>query len=138
MEKAIVIVVDTNILFTFFWKNSFSPELLNKKRIHLIAPELSFKEIKKHSDEIIKKAKISKKEYGIIMSDLFLGVLFFPETEYSDHLDKATKKCPDKDDIDFFALALKYKCPLWSNDQKLKEQDAVEIINTKELIELLD
>jgi len=33
----------------------------------------------------------------------------------------------------YFALALKMKCPIWSNDKRLKEQKTIKIISTDEL-----
>lgn len=36
----------------------------------------------------------------------------------------------------YFALALKLKCPIWSNDKKLKEQNIITIYHTHELSKL--
>lgn len=44
---------------------------------------------------------------------------------------------PDKDDVDFVALALKLNLPLWSNDSRLKEQSLVKVLSTRELVEIL-
>ncbi|WP_367884574.1 hypothetical protein [Thermococcus sp. JCM 11816] len=35
------------------------------------------------------------------------------------------------------ALALKVKAPLWNNDKRLKEIKEIDVLNTKELLELL-
>ncbi len=50
---------------------------------------------------------------------------------------QAKSICPDPDDIQYFALALKLGCPIWSNDKALKEQNTVEVISTGELIDNL-
>ena len=42
---------------------------------------------------------------------------------------------PDADDTAYIALALHLNCPIWSNDKKLKKQDKVKVITTKELLE---
>ena len=42
------------------------------------------------------------------------------------------------EDIDFLALSLELNCPLWTNDALLKKQNLVKILNTKEVINLLD
>ena len=44
---------------------------------------------------------------------------------------------PDEKDTAYFALALKLKCAIWSNDKKLKEQDKVTVYNTGELMKLI-
>lgn len=59
------------------------------------------------------------------------------EDEYSGFLPQANDLSPDPDDVDFFALALKLNCSLWSEDKRWKQQSHVETLNTKELLERL-
>ena len=40
----------------------------------------------------------------------------------------------NKKDVLYFALALKLKCGIWSNDKKLKEQNKVKVYCTGELL----
>jgi predicted nucleic acid-binding protein len=129
------LVVDTNILFSFFWKNSFTRKSLINQDLELISPEYALEEISRHSDEIIRKLKISLKEFEKIRKELAIMVEFIPSKEYSKYLKKALKFSPDKDDIDFFALALKYKISVWSNDKALKRQKVVNVISTEDLVE---
>lgn len=49
---------------------------------------------------------------------------------------KRRKMAPDKDDAAYFALALKKNCGIWSNDKKLKDQDAVSVYSTHELAKM--
>ena len=39
------IIVDTNILFSFFWKKSILKELLNNPSLELFSPEFALEEI---------------------------------------------------------------------------------------------
>ena len=48
----------------------------------------------------------------------------------------AKRISPDLDDAPYFALALKQKCALWSNDKKLQEQSAVKVYTTEEIMQL--
>ena len=57
-----------------------------------------------------------------------------PEKEYFQFMKEAEKISPDFKDIHYFALALKLKCPIWSNDKRLKEQNQVKIVSTTELL----
>ena len=140
------IIVDSNILFTFFWKNSTFSILSKRKELKLFAPEYALEEIRKYEDEIIKKTKISKEEFKIDMLELLNHINFvniedyrsefknikslvkiFKEEEYTEFLN----------DIDFIALALKINAPLWTHDKLLKKQNRIKILSTKEIIELL-
>lgn len=56
-----------------------------------------------------------------------------PEEEYSKFMKEAEKISPDPKDTMYFALALKLKCGLWSNDKKLKEQNKVNVYSTDQV-----
>ena len=131
-------VVDTNILITFFWKNSISKELFNNQDLELYSPEFALEELNKYSDEIKNKAGIDESEFQKLKNELIKLIKFIPLKEYSDQLFNIHKKIPDVNDIDFIGLALKLKCDLWSNDKLLKKQHIVRIFNTKEIIDIFD
>ncbi len=44
---------------------------------------------------------------------------------------------PDSNDADFVALSLKTGYPLWSNDTKLKSIKEITVLNTGEVIKIL-
>jgi predicted nucleic acid-binding protein len=127
------LVVDSNILFTYFWSDSVARKLFSKQSLVLIAPEYALTEVNKYSEGIIKKTGIKVDEFKELRIELATMVSFIAEEEYKDKLQKALKICPDPSDIDFFALALKADCPLWSNDKLLKQQSDVRVLSTHEL-----
>jgi len=129
------LVVDTNVLMTFFWKNSFTKRIFFDERFEFFSPEYSLEEINSYESEILKKAKISLNEFKRLRRELAIYIEFIPVEEYREFLKKAAR-LPDKKDIDFFALALKLKMPIWSNDRHLKEQSMVPVFTTEELVEL--
>ena len=131
------IVVDTNILFSFFWKDSHTKKLLINTKSELISSEFALEEIKKYSKEIITKAKISEDSFNEELKKLKLIINFINKNEYLDFIKDAEKISPDKKDAEFLALALKMNCPLWSNDSILKNQNKVRVLSTEDLIETL-
>ncbi|MBU1029661.1 MAG: PIN domain-containing protein [Nanoarchaeota archaeon] len=128
------LVVDTNVLFSFFWKNSISKKLLMNTSIELFSPEFALEEINKYEEEIIIKTKITKEEFKNLKKELAIIINFVPLEEYKDFFKQAVNICPDTDDADFFALALKFRVHLWSNDSKLKDQEVIKIMTTKDLL----
>ncbi len=104
------------------------------QKLRLFSPEFSLEEINNYKSEIIKKTNITEKEFNNIRMDLAIAVEFIPITEYKEFLKQALKTTPDKNDIDFIALALKLKLPIWSNDSLLKNQDKVKIFSTSDLM----
>ncbi len=128
------LVIDTNVLFTFFWKKSIARKLLMKMDLKLFSPEFALEEINKYKSDILKKTKISEKEFKESRSDLAIAVEFISLEEYKEFLKNASKISPDPNDADFFALALKLKIPLWSNDLLLKKQNKVKVVSTSDLL----
>lgn len=129
------IVIDTNILFSFFKETSITRSLILNPDFMLVSPELALEELNKYSSEISKKAKNInfKKE----VENLKKIVSFKSPAEYSEHLMDAKKIIGDKDDADFVALSIKERCPLWSNDFLLKDQDKVNVLSTQDLVDLI-
>jgi len=131
-------VVDANILFSFFKKDSSTRWLISRFEVlELITPSFCVEELLKYKELICKKSNISNKVFREIFNELKAFVKIVPLTEYSKFLAKAKKICPDPDDVDFFALALKLDCPIWSNESRLKRQSKIKVFSTKELMKLL-
>ena len=131
------LVVDANILFSFFQKKSFTRSfILNHPEIEYLTPTYVFDELEKHEETIKKKAGIEDRTYRIIMDEIkeYFEVIGIESLE--ENWEKAEETCPDPDDVHYFACALAMDCSLWSNDGKLKEQDTVKVIDTEELVDL--
>ncbi len=131
------LVVDTNVLFTFFWKNSVGRDLLLDSHLTSLSPLFALTEVDKYKKEIIRKARLDEGTYESELAELKIAVSFIALKEYSSSLSILAKHCPDSNDIDFLSLAHALKLPLWSNDERLKEQDVVIVLNTKEVIGIL-
>jgi predicted nucleic acid-binding protein len=132
------IIVDTNILFSFFWKRSITYSLLINQNIEYFAPEFALEEINAHKTDIITKTGLTLGEFEAKRRDLAIAVSFVPLEDYSSHLKHALKHCPDTNDVDFFALAIKLKLSFWSNDSILKKQNKVKVYSTSDLLRLLE
>ncbi len=111
--------------------------LLFETSLRLYAPEFVIEEFMKYSEYIQKKTKRSSEEFVAIMHLLHQVIKIIPEEEYENYIEEAQSISPDEKDVMYFALALKLKCGIWSNDSQLKEQKKVNIFNTHELLSFL-
>jgi len=102
--------------------------------LKLFSPEFALEEINKYKLEILKKTKISEKEFKELKVDLAIAIEFISFEEYKEFLKSASKISQVSNDSDFFALALKLQIPLWSNDSLLKKQNKVKVISTPDLL----
>ncbi|MFO7991901.1 MAG: PIN domain-containing protein [Thermoplasmata archaeon] len=132
------LVIDANILFSFFKKRSFTRDfILSHPEIEYFTPIYVFEELDKHKDFIETKAKIEDKVYDLITRELKEYVEVVDLKEIQVKWDTAEEICPDPNDIPYFAVSLYIECPLWSNDKNLKDQDKVKVLNTEELVEIV-
>lgn len=132
------LVIDANILFAVLIKTGKSEELIFHDDFHLFAPEFIFEEFKKYRELILSKTNRKKEEFDKLITILKKKIKIIPNEETEKYLDKAKKISPDEKDADYFALALKLNCTIWSNDKKLKEQNAIKIYSTEELAEIFN
>ena len=77
------IVIDTNVLFSFFWKESITRKLIINLQDSLITPKKAKEELKKHSKEIIQKLGIDDKEFNKSLNELEKTINFIDKKKIS-------------------------------------------------------
>ncbi|MEK6982710.1 MAG: PIN domain-containing protein [Candidatus Micrarchaeota archaeon] len=132
------LIVDANIVFAALVKEGLTIELLLEPELHLSAPEFLFEEIEKHKEEIFKKTHRTKEEVEELLEILKIKIDIIPKESFEVFLEHSEKISPDPNDCAYFALALKLRIPIWTNERDLKEkQSTVKVYNTKDLFEML-
>jgi predicted nucleic acid-binding protein len=132
-----ILIVDANILFSVLIKNSLTTEMIFNETLELYTCEFIIDEFFKYEDNILKKTHRSKNEFIEIMHQLKSVITIIPKEEYSNYFNEAKLISPDPNDVIYFALALKMKAGIWSNDKKLKEQNSIKVYSTSELFNLI-
>jgi predicted nucleic acid-binding protein len=129
------LVADTSIIFSIFKSSSFTRKMLSAYKLELFAPKQLFEELKKYSETICLKSKITKEKF---QENLELLKYVISQKQTEPYFEEITKKSiSHKEDAVFLALAMEMKIPLWSNDAHFKEQNLVKVFTTKELYEFL-
>jgi len=137
------LVIDANVLFAAFIKNSTTRRLLLTKTptpLRLYTTPFILEEAYKYRKLLARKASINENELMGLMLELVSAsnIEIIGKDELSRFKEEAAKVSPRKNDAPYFAVALYKKCRLWSNDKPLKSQGSVVVITTKELLEILD
>jgi predicted nucleic acid-binding protein len=127
------LVVDANILFAALIKDSYTSELMFNDNLKLYAPDFLVTEFMKYEDLILRKTGRSRESFIEIMHCLNAVITTIPEEEILPFFEQAKSISPDENDIMYFALALKLKCGIWSNDNRLKHQNLVKIYSTQDV-----
>ena len=143
------LVVDANILFSFFKKESIVRELILdpelKYNLELFAPEYVLEELSRHKGEICSKFNISPKDFDIMLFSLELFVKIVPREAFNDFLPRAEEILSShKKDIPYTALSLYFKSRgyevvLWTQEKKLKmlEKQGIRVLSISKLLENL-
>ena len=135
--------VDASILFSFFKSNSARRDVFKRlleQECKLASPDFVLKELAGNRSDIMKFAKINEGEFNEVMLELGKDIVSFKEEEYKEFLAEANNISPHgegtKDDP-YFALALAFNFPIWSDESAFRRQSRVKVFTTKELFKLL-
>ena len=135
------IVIDSNVLFSALIRNSSTRRLILEHDGTFLFPEQILQEFHKHKEELLTKSKIPPESFETLLNLLLSKVLIVHENTLEQHKTQAKQivKDIDPDDAMFIACALAHpQSILWTDDRKLKEQEAVPVMNTKEMIRYLE
>ena len=133
------LIIDANVFISAIISfEGKTRDLLFKDDINLFAPEFLLKEFEKYREYIIKKSKLLEEDFNLALDLISSRIRFIPFSEFKRFITETKKICPDVDDVEYFALALKLGFPIWSEDKQLKKQNIVKIYSTTELLEKLN
>ena len=130
-------VVDANILISLLIAKGNKQELFFSEHVTPHSPELVLFEIGKYWKRISEGSGVPEDELKLAFSGIREQLITLPLSEIKPWLKEAERISPDKDDTEYFALALKLNCPIWSEDKLLKKQSIVKVLNTPELLTVL-
>lgn len=132
------LVIDANIVFSaLISAESKTCDLLFSDEITLFAPEFLQEEFEKHKQEILLKSGLPEVDFDLALSLILSRIRFIPFSEFKSFINQAKEICPDPNDTEYFAAALKLGDLIWSNDKELKSQDTVRIYSTQDLLKML-
>jgi len=131
------IILDANVVFAAMIKNGLTRHLILRSGWNFYIPEFIFSEIENHINTVSEKTELSEEELKELLNNFIIAanITITPSQEIQPLIKDAEKISPDIDDIHYFALALKIKCPIWSNDKELKKQEVIQILTTQEILD---
>jgi len=133
------LVVDTNVLFALP-RSSRVRKLVDKlleRKVRLLIPQFVIDELVALKGDVMKYTGFDEEEFARFLEDVKVLFEVIPEKEYRLFLGEAKRVAPHEKDIPLFALSLKFNCPVWSREPRLRRQKVVEVLSDKEVEELL-
>jgi predicted nucleic acid-binding protein len=133
------IIVDTNILLSALIKDSITREILVKTTWKFYYPEMSFHEVRKYKELVLKKSNLSEEAYAQLIHRLLEQIILIPDEIIIKQLSQAKKimKDNDQDDVAFIAAGLSIKNSIiWTDDTDFEKQQNIHILKTAQIIDL--
>ena len=132
------LVLDSNVLFAVIiskGKNlqSWAQKVLFSEDVEFFAPFRLLAELERNREEIRAKSGFSMRDFEAFIEIVKLRVEFLPLEEFLDKISEAKELAPHLKDVEYFALALKQGCGIWSEEKAFKRQSRVEAFNSREL-----
>ena len=129
-------VIDTNILISALIKDSVTRKIIIESGLNFYYPKISFYEIQKHKQLVLKKSRMSGKQFNDVLNILLDNVILVSEYRFADSLDKANNLIGkiDINDVVFLACALSLNLEIWSDDKHFQKQNEVKVLTTQEFI----
>lgn len=135
---SVELIVDSGIIFTGIIGKGVTKSLLFSKSLKIFAPEYLFDELEERLSRIKLLTSLSSSDVNSLILSLRGQINIAEKSRFEAFLDEANKLISDPDDTEYLALSLALnKCPIWSNDPHFKEQSAVQVFTTDELVEFL-
>jgi len=131
------VVVDANVVISLLIARGSKHKLFFSNKISPVSPDFILFEIGKYWKDISDKSKLSERDLRSEFFAVRMQLKTFSSSGITEFIKEGSAISPDPDDSEYFALALKLNCPIWSEDKLLKKQDKAEVLNTKELLEKL-
>jgi len=134
------IIIDSNVLFSALIKDSITRKIILDYDSLFLFPSYIFEEMEKHKKELFLKSGMDEDEFYNLLELILKKVLVIPNEMFVPYRKEALSivKDIDPDDVIFVACALAYSSSIiWSDDKKLKNQNKVNVLSTKEIKKLL-
>jgi len=134
-----IVIVDTNILISALIKDSTTRKIIVESEWDFCYPEISFHEIRKYRQLVLKKSGMDEEEYNHLLSLLLKHIRIIPDEFIYKSLTEAAELLAhiDPDDVVFLSAAISYgDAIIWSDDAHFDKQNRIKNLKTKEIVDL--
>lgn len=132
------LVVDSNIVFAGMLRAGTTRDILIDPPMGLVSPEWMLSEIRRHSDDIARRARLPLDQVELLLALVTESIEVVPRTAYQSKMKKAHELIGSRDpgDVPFVALALAHPCDgVWTQNSRDFETAGVRVWTTADVIE---
>ena len=134
-------IIDSNILLSALIKDSTTRKVIVKSGWDFYYPEMSFHEVRKYKELVLKKSGMSEKDYNKLLECILRHIIIVPDEIIINELEEAKNVIAhiDPDDVVFVATKLSIlDSIIWSDDSDFDKQVKVKVLKSEQVIELFN
>jgi predicted nucleic acid-binding protein len=134
-------VIDTNILLSALIKDSTTRKIIVKSGWNFYYPEMSFHEVRKYKELVLKKSGMDEADYNKLLDLLLEHINIVPDERIMNNLEKAKEVIAHIDPDDVVFIATKFSISdsiIWSDDSDFDKQDEVMVLKSEKIVKLFD
>lgn len=135
------LIVDTNILLLALIRDSTTRKIIVKSEWNFYYPEMSFHEIRKYKELVLRKSGMLKVDYNKLFNYLLEHITLIPDEAIIKNLEEAKRIIAhiDPDDVVFVAANFSVTDSIiWSDDSDFDKQNKVKVLKSGEINKLFD
>ena len=131
------IVIDANRIVAALIKQSTTREILLDGSFEFVTPDFVLHEIKKHRNELQKKAKLTEKEFDVLLILIFEQIIILPKPVYLKFIEDCKKYVIDRNDVPYLAACIASKAEgIWSHDPHILKQKKVRVFTNINMLDM--
>ncbi len=122
------IVLDANRFFSALLKDGSTRKAIYDTEAALFAPEFLRVELERHTDELLKRTRLTREEFTRLIAEISAQIVWIPDAKLRPHMVQARDalEAVDVDDVPYLACALAVSADaIWSHDRDFDEQALV-------------
>ena len=134
------LVIDTNRIMAALLKDSSSRRIILHDSFSFYAPDYMGTEIRKHRPYLMKKAKIPKPDFDLLMDTLLEHVTLVPFEDFEHEYEHAVRimETIDENDSSFLAVGLALGIgSIRTEDRHFFRQNLLKVCSTRDLLETI-
>lgn len=127
--------IDTNVMISALIKDGLTRFLLTNYIANYVFSDYGLEEVYRYKDLIMRKSGMGSREFDVILLRMLKYVRLVPLKMLEEFGEEAYDIIGDVDekDVVFVAMALTFKCPIWSDDKHFLKQERIKVLNTGEM-----
>lgn len=131
------ILADTNRIIAALVKNSTTRMILFDDFFEFVAADFTVTEIREHEKELLKKMKINKESFEILLTLIFERIQIIPREKYQHLINECKPELSDIDDVLHLAACIAVNAyGIWSHDPHFLEQHKVNVLTNIDMLRL--